>query len=335
MTTAKAALPERIDPGIVRQAIGWLLRVQACPPDPGAEEACRAWLDADPAHELAWRRVRSLDQEWRGETSRLPRRSPGLAVDALSRAAQGGHRRHALKLLSVLGIAVPAGWLALESTPWQQGGANHATRAGERRSVTLADGSTVWLNTDSAIRLRYGAAERRIVLAHGEIHVQSGADAQAGQRRPLRVQSTHGLFEALGTRFVVREAGSYTRLAVEEGAVAMRPARSADWVAVARAGECYAVGEDTTLRLAATAADASAWIDGLLVTHDMPLADFLAELARHRGAAIACDDSVARLRLSGVYRLDDIDAVLALLPQVLPVRIEARFGRGLRVSGAS
>jgi transmembrane sensor len=70
--------------------------------------------------------------------------------------------------------------------------------------------------------------------------------------------------------------------------------------------------------------DSSAWADGLIVSRDMRLADFLAEVARYRHGHLGCDPRVADLHLSGVFRLDDTDKLLDLLPRTLPVRVMRR-----------
>ncbi|MCY1289431.1 Protein FecR [compost metagenome] len=70
--------------------------------------------------------------------------------------------------------------------------------------------------------------------------------------------------------------------------------------------------------------EAGAWTDGLIVTRDMRLADFLAEVSRYRNGRLACAESIRDLRLSGVFRLDDTDKLLALLPRTLPVQLHYR-----------
>mgnify|MGYP006151463505 CR=1 FL=1 len=63
---------------------------------------------------------------------------------------------------------------------------------------------------------------------------------------------------------------------------------------------------------------------GLIVTRDMRLADFLAEVGRYRHGYLGCSADIADLRLSGVFRLEDTDKLLAILPQTLPVRLRYR-----------
>ncbi|MNW08973.1 fec operon regulator FecR [compost metagenome] len=70
--------------------------------------------------------------------------------------------------------------------------------------------------------------------------------------------------------------------------------------------------------------EAGAWVDGLIVTRDMRLADFLKEVNRYRRGYLVCASDIADLRLSGVFRLEDTDKLLAILPRTLPVQLRYR-----------
>ncbi|MNP84020.1 fec operon regulator FecR [compost metagenome] len=56
----------------------------------------------------------------------------------------------------------------------------------------------------------------------------------------------------------------------------------------------------------------------------MRLADFLKEVNRYRRGYLACASDIADLRLSGVFRLEDTDKLLAILPRTLPVQLRYR-----------
>lgn len=62
----------------------------------------------------------------------------------------------------------------------------------------------------------------------------------------------------------------------------------------------------------------------MLAARDMPLADLIAELARHRPGVLRCHPAVAALRVSGVFPLRDTDASLDLLIQTRPLALRNR-----------
>ncbi|HEY0294521.1 MAG TPA: iron dicitrate transport regulator FecR, partial [Bordetella sp.] len=93
---------------------------------------------------------------------------------------------------------------------------------------------------------------------------------------------------------------------------------------IVRRGEYWRLAADGASQLAQPDFDVTSWADGSINAHRMRLADLLAELARYRVGHIACDPSVADLRLTGVYQLDDIDQTLRFIAQTQPVRIVRR-----------
>ncbi len=295
------------------------------------QRACAAWRAEHGEHERAWQQVSALNEELQGRFKALP----GGVAGTLDSSAQRLQRRQALKLLSLLVAGGAVAWVGRDSLPWQRLSADYSTATGERRSIELVDGTRLQLNTDSAVDVRYDAGQRLILLARGEIFLASGADTQSPTHRPLRVRTAQGLFEALGTRFNVRLQDAATCLSVSEGSVRIdafgaRPLQAP----VAEAGQSYRIAADGVRRLERPQMDAVAWADGLIVTRDMRLADFLAEVARYRNGYLGCAAEVADLRLSGVYRLDDTDKLLQVLARTLPVRLQRHTRWWVRVVAA-
>ena len=93
----------------------------------------------------------------------------------------------------------------------------YTTDIGERRSLTLADGSTVDLNARSRIRIEFSGTERRVELLDGQALFQVSKD----KTRPFIVRSGDATVRAVGTQFdVYRKAGG-TTVTVLEGRVAV------------------------------------------------------------------------------------------------------------------
>src|SRR5690606_12155282 len=90
-----------------------------------------------------------------------------------------------------------------------------ATAKGERRTVRLADGSTITLNTDSAIRVGYVADRRLVRLLRGQALFEVARDPH----RPFVVQAGAKQVTALGTIFEVRLAAERMKVMVVEGKV--------------------------------------------------------------------------------------------------------------------
>lgn len=317
----RSALP--VPAPVVEAAIAWALRLDYNIPSDADHRAFEDWLKENPLHATAWQRVHSikgLQQELAGVPSQL---AQDVLQTARSRHDQRRlvRRRNALKLLSLCGIAIAAGWTASEYAPWQRLLADASTGIGEQQTLRLTDGSVVTLNTDSAVSIDFADSHRTVVLHRGEILIATGADAAV--RRPFWVRTPFGRLQALGTRFVVRLERRRALVSVQEGAVALH---SANGLAptVVQAGEGRFLTEDGTAPPAALPFEADGWADGVISGRNMRLQDLLAELSRYRPGRIVCDPRVADRRLSGVFQVRETDQALQFIAQTQGLRLDYR-----------
>jgi len=304
-----------LDPQVVREAAGWLVRLHSGEAGAADHQAFERWRQARPEHEQAWQRAEKLSRAFGAV-------APELGVPVLTRQTRS-NRRATLKTLATLGVALPAGWFGYQSL---RGDADGVYRAGvgENRPLMLADRSELQLNTATDIAVRYTDSVRLVQLERGEIYIETARDTHA-QARPFLVDTTHGRLRALGTRFTVRTLGGSTLLNVQEHRVE---------VVLRDSGQRRIVEAGDSMRFSATAfevvepvrmsSQAPAWTRGMLEADDMRLAAFLQELARFRPGIIRCAPEVADLRVSGVFRVGDTDLVLDIIAQTLPVRIVRR-----------
>lgn len=293
---------ERLPLAIIRSAIAWEMRLRQTGTDAQLHAPLHAWRNADPRHELAWQRINGMAGLFHNARQHLP--EPHQALHALQRAETDLQRRRTLKLLGVLlvggGSALTAG---TQLRDWR---GDYATTTGERRRVNLSS-AELQLNTATRVDLD----GQRLRLLEGEILLD-------GQQ--LAVSCRHAECRADAARFVLRQTGS-TTLHVARGSVEVSGAHGVRRV---NAGEGLQISAAGYRPAAPSAIDPFAWTRGLLVVNDIRLADFLAEAGRYRRGWLGCDDAIASLRLSGVFRLDAPDALLANLSQLLPIRVVER-----------
>lgn len=304
-----------IDPALVEEAARWFVLLASGEATADDHAACAGWRAADSRHEAAWQHVSIATARF----SDIPRQHAQASVAALTGTDQRSGRRRFLAQLGILGavgIAARQGW---RQSDWS---ADQRTAIGEQRNITLADGSLLRLDTDTAIDIEFSAAARLIRLRRGRIMVATAtapASSPAAARPAFLVETAEGRIEALGTQFVVQQESDGTRVTVLQARVAIHASRAAGTPILA-AGETARFGRRGIIAQDAARPGSTAWIKGILVADDMPLADFVAELARYRSAPLACAPAVRQWRISGTYPLIDTEDALAAIGRILPVR---------------
>lgn len=299
----------------LRQAAEWFAVLHSDGAGEAERRRWRDWLAASPGHRAAWAQVEQVERQFQD----LPAAPARSALDA----ADAGRRR-ALKALGVFAVAAPGLWLAGRHRPWAVWGADYRTAVGEVRELRLAEGSRLWLNTDSALDVRYSPEARLLVLHQGEALLETAAD-----RRPLTLATPHGRLQSVGTRFGARIDAGRTLAYVQRGAVQARP--QAGGSTRLAAGQMASLGIDGIGPVRPLPEGQGAWTQGLMVANGRRLGELLTELARYRSGYLGWSEAVAHIRVLGTYPLADTERVLDALERSLPVRVERRSRWWVRV----
>jgi transmembrane sensor len=293
---------------VLEEAAEWLMRLSENDLSDSERAEWQRWKVSTPERDRAWARAQLLQSKLGG----LP---PSLAMSALDRPSYP-ERRAALGKLALLLALMPVGWGTWKLAQSQQWTADFRTRVGERRELTLADGSHITLNTDTAIDVLFDSRQRRVHLREGEILVQTAQDAS----RPFLVSTRQGRMQALGTRFIVRELSARAHLAVLEGAVQVVLADNRQTAPmIVNAGQRTEFSAQQFGALTPTDQNVGAWVQGMLMADNMRLADFVAELTRYRHGFVRYDPAIANLRISGAFPISDTQRTLNMLVQTYPV----------------
>jgi transmembrane sensor len=219
---------------------------------------------------------------------------------ATATQASGSHRRPFASVAAAALVAVIFGlgaiiWYQLARAP------SYATEFGEQRSLRLADGSTVELNSRSQIRVRFTERERMIELLYGQALFQVSKDVA----RPFVVSSRSARVRAVGTRFDVNLRSSGAIVTVLEGRVAVTD-RASNVSAAVGAGEQVILRPRTAPRpVNANVSAVTAWTQRQLVFESERLSDVAETFNRYSARPLVVEDQGrAELRLSGVFSTD-------------------------------
>lgn len=257
---------------------------------------------------------------------------PTQALTSVGSLPSGRHRVWVRRRLilsaaaSVAGLAVAGlwAWLALST-------GIYATGVGEQRSIELADGSTVSMNSRSKIRVRYSNGERDVDLLEGQALFHVARD----KTRPFLVSAVGTRVRAVGTQFDVYERHEGTTVTVLEGQVAVLapspssappasdagsavPRQSADTML---ATILVSAGEQLTVtpKLAQKSdhpnvAAATAWTQRQIIFESATLSEVAEEFNRYNERQLVIEDSALNdFHISGVFSSTDPDSLIRFL----------------------
>lgn len=187
---------------IEKQAATWIAR---CDRGNGGDHALAAWLAADSRNRAAYLR---LADAWRRSQALERLRPTGVAIDpdllAPRRSPSWWTRLRTIRTPRTLAWSAATGIIAAAfALCWALAPSavqTYRTQPEGLYRVVLADGTSIILNSDTNVRVRYTAAKRTVTLVHGEAQFLVAHDA----RRPFEVVADHRIVRDVGTHFDVR-----------------------------------------------------------------------------------------------------------------------------------
>jgi transmembrane sensor len=232
----------------------------------------------------------------------------------------------------------------------EQGSGEYITGTGERRSIPLADGSAVIMNTQSLLRVRFSSRGRDVELVAGEALFSVARDPS----RPFRVHARHTIVEAIGTEFSVYVGDSSTRVAVTQGRVKVfaSPSQSTimlnpyglAWVdttssgldapasavaigagheaLISRNGNTFPNFEVSSRSIPTDALQRRiAWVSGQLAFSGERLTDVVEEFNRYNWRKLRIGDpGIANVQVGGWFRSNDVDELVSVLTRLFGIR---------------
>lgn len=305
-----------IDHQILSDAADWFALLRSGQAGESDTLRWQQWLRQHPDHLRGWQMVERIEHQFSTASATHP-------VHAEATLKQARHNRiQRRSVITGLALAIGTGglgWVSWRQTPlptllagW---GAQYRTGTGEIRAVTLADGSRLWLNTNSAIDTVLDGPQRQIHVRQGEVLIETGkADS-----RPLLVFTPQGQLQPLGTRFTVRRETDTTFLAVYDGAVEITNQARQKSVLHPRQQTRFSANALQPIHPADPARET--WHKGILVADDIRLAALVDELGRYQHGYINLSPAVADLRVFGGFPLTSPQQALDMLASVLPIRV--------------
>jgi len=210
---------------------------------------------------------------------------------------------------------------------------SYQTGVGESNTIKLPDNSTLVLNTNSFVQVKYTQDARLIELQRGEIHIDVAHDLT----RPLSVLAQGKIIQAVGTSFNVEVKNDLVELIVTDGKVLVAKKKNISLnseiaqiakklpqnsMAISKGEKVELDISSNTLekvvKIAPTEIAASlSWRKGNLTFRGESLEQAMAEISRYTNIEfeLANDEKLKQVRVAGMFKTGDVVGLLNVLDQ--------------------
>ena len=297
-------------------------------------EALAAWLAEDSRHLGAYARARAVFLHF----DRASALGSGFNANAFERCEQKprhASRRWFLKAAGGAVVAAAAGvaGVAILNNPVR----HFTTRLGEVLRLSLEDGSSITLNSASAIKVEFQRARRLVQLLRGEALFDVAKDVL----RPFVVEAGNDRVVAIGTSFSVQHAISgIVEVLVQEGSVEFAYGITAGVEQSVRlvANSIALASDDRKIEVkplqTIEVSRRLAWRDGMISFDGDTLAQAATQFARYSDIRIIIDDpAIAARSVVGLYSAGNPEGFARAVAMSMDLRVD-RLGDRVHLTSA-
>lgn len=290
------------------EAAVWMARLKSDQRLPETESAFRHWLATTPNAQGLFDEATEV---WEMIPSAVQVRSAPAFYQSMPRRVAV-----VVAIAAVFVLVVFGGFFVTNARPIV-----YETQTGEQRTLALADGSKVTLNTDTRLSVTYSRNRRYIQFNHGEAIFQVAHDTT----RPFVVETGTQRVTALGTVFLVRSDPSAMQVALFSGKVELLSKDNA----ATPSGMILKPGERATVRVGLSpivdrpsSEVITAWQRQEIVFSDVTLSEAINELNRYSRLQIfVADSGIASLKVAGVFQTGDSEAFAKNIARIYGLKI--------------
>lgn len=285
-----------------KEASDWVARLHADDRGPEDEQAFRQWLYASPENSAQFERVSAIWHDVGGLEGHIVREDV-RPVMVNRRAVLAG---------TVATVFAGGGLFA-----WSDARAGlYETDVGEQKRITLSDGTQLFLDTNTRLKVHMGST-RRLSLHRGRVH-----STIARSDAPFIMEAGGYQLMAMRGKFGVQYEGEQISfLAVEGAARITNDTMTSKQPMMIRAGDRFLRDKGREQMERPDIQDVMAWQSGRAAFRSETLNEAVAEMNRYSNQPIIlADPAIASLRISGVFSVGDNARFARTLQNLLPVK---------------
>lgn len=207
---------------------------------------------------------------------------------------------------------------------------SYHTAVGEQKTITLADKSTITLNTNTALKVIFNENFRTIHLVKGEAIFTVAKNPE----RPFMVHTGSGIVQAIGTEFniYINETDPQKVIVtVLEGKIMIKDEENNSQKVIL---PLLKSGQKITLAallneqdiLKSDISNMASWRSGKVIFQDITLQQAVLNHNRYSKTKIIIEDqSLGARKISGTFKLGDTEALIFAFKNLLEVDVHKRY----------
>lgn len=306
---------------------------------PRESEKLVAWLNADSRHAEVFNQLEETSQILDQWSEALPALSNRLPFAPRTVRATNFRRWSWVAALAALIAVIGVSAWRIRAFKLASYTLTAATEVGGLRTLALADGSSIRLNTDSAVDVRYSKEQRLVRLIRGEALFTVAKN----HARPFYVEAGGVSIRAIGTAFDVCLRSNRVDVLVTEGKVRVEDSAQGDSLLpaisdtneppVLEAGNgavvaIHPMGQAASIATvvavpAREIARTLAWQERRLEFGSVPLSEVVAEFNRYNTHKLVINDpGLAAQQFGGTFRATSYETLLSLLERNFDVVLD-------------
>ena len=327
---------------LLETAFDWLERVRSQSATDSDQRALEIWLSQSYLHEEAFERARTYDSAFDQlelkdiDASLLEplavEQDPDLKRRVISWFSIPSFQLAAAALaLTAISLSIAASYIleSASSAPDAPVLLAYETGLGEQKTIALPDGSAVTLDSRTTLTVEISDDSRSVRLNAGAAHF----DVVSEPARPFAVSADNLTVTVRGTEFDVRNNAGVQRVGVAEGLVEVtypfvlygNPSQLSTLKRLAAGEQVVAsLDEGLSTKSSIDPNRIALWRDRILFYERAPLEEMIADANRFSDREIILSEQM-RLEgktISGSFRTDDIDGMLAMISLNFDVAID-------------
>ncbi|WP_235409899.1 FecR family protein [Proteus terrae] len=300
---------ELLNDSIDEQAALWFTRQHSQRMTPKQRQAFKIWIEND-INRQAYQDIAGL---WR-QCDALPR--PTIATVEKKKRSLWRPMIHTTATLCLLTVL----YLPYSHLPALLMDNMTLATSDLPKEMTLADGSKVYLDRNTQVRVAYVQEERRLWLDKGQAYFK----VKSNSYRPFYVHADTRLIKVVGTEFEVSRYDNHQiNVAVHEGIVEVKATpKSSPAYLYAGSQATSTLANDSFVISSVNIDSVGSWRFGQLHFFERPLNEVIAKLKPYLDINIQISSpEIAEMKVSGIANINDAKDFITAIPLILPVNV--------------